>query len=214
MQIQLSWTDAETGSPRSPVLSTPIALGREFVLMPSVMEGQRVSRMVLSDDRVEPYHALIVERAGELLITSHGNAEVSVNGVVLPSSTLIDGDHIQLGPFQIQVRCSVEQPSPSASGRCNRMVGFLFKRRCDRTSSVGCPYCNQEHEENDSYFYEHRWYSNYGSYHSGQWGYSYYHDRDCYSYNPDTRNVDFTEADSAAFTQEGEIDYEQDVGAS
>ncbi|GAB4232208.1 MAG: hypothetical protein Kow00121_60340 [Elainellaceae cyanobacterium] len=219
MQIQLIWTDLETGSPRQPVLETPIALGREFTLMPGVIDGQRVSRIVLQDDRVDPFHALIIERDGELLITDQGSQTgVKINGVALPSSTLVDGDRLQLGPFQIQVDFSIKPNVANSvgqrSGQCNRMVGFLFKRRCERTSTAGCPDCETGQVNETPYFYEQRWYSGYGTYSHGHWGHNYYRDRDCYAYNPTTRSVDFTEADSAAFMQEGENDYEQNVGAS
>ncbi|HEY9660009.1 MAG TPA: FHA domain-containing protein, partial [Allocoleopsis sp.] len=104
MQIQLSWTDPETGTLRQPLLDTPVALGRDFTAMPGVLDGQRVSRVVLADDRVEPFQALIVEQDGELLISNQASRNpLQINDVVLPSSTLLDGDRIQIGAVQVQV---------------------------------------------------------------------------------------------------------------
>lgn len=243
MQIQLSWIDPVMQSLRQPVLETPVALGREFALMPGVIDGQRVSRIVLGDDRVEPYHALLTEQQGELLITDQGSRlGTKVNGVVLPGSTVLDGDQIQIGPFQIQIKLlngisgaqqtarfpetpaanstpafgtSVPSRTPvSGSERCDRMVGFLFKRRCDRTNRTNCPYCRGGELNTDPYFYDYSYYPGFGRYTHGHWGSSYYHHRDSYFYNPETGCVDFTEADNAAFAQEGDVDYEQDFGAS
>lgn len=93
-------------------------------------------------------------------------------------------------------------------GECERMVGFLFKRRCGRTDKTGCPHCNESYSEDYAYYGE------YGNYRSGNWGDNYYEDRDRYSYDPETGNVDFTEADSVSLDRESDADFERNMGAS
>jgi hypothetical protein len=91
---------------------------------------------------------------------------------------------------------------------CDRMVGFLFKRRCGRTDKTGCPHCNESYENDYAY------YSEYGNYGSGNWGHNYYQDRDRYYYDPEIGNVDFTEADSISLENESDADFERNMGAS
>ncbi len=88
------------------------------------------------------------------------------------------------------------------------MVGFLFKRRCGRTDTTGCPHCNPTYEEDYAY------YSGYGEYRSGYWGDRYYYNRDRYDYDPETGNIDFTEADTASLEDENDTDFETNMGAS
>lgn len=227
MQIQLRWTDPSTGNALQPQLETPVALGREFALMPGVLNGERVSRIVITDAGVEPYHALLVEQNGELIVTAQAG-EIRVNGVNLPSSTLFEGDRLQIGSVTLQVSLAGVpagaadagalaqanlQPGLTAVG-CNRRVGFLFQRRCGRTDPTGCPYCNGGQLEQDPYFYDRSLYPHYGDYSHDHWGGGYYANRDAYVYDPETYSVDFTEADSAPFESVADQDYEQNMGAS
>lgn len=256
VQIQLSWTEAETGLERQPLLEAPVALGREFDFMPSEVDGKPVSRMVLTHEQVDNYHALIQEQEGKLWIRDQGSrAGTKVNGVSLPYHQLRSGDRIQIGPFEIQVQLpaqgnlqnnwelvspAIAPPSPAVSstaaiagvasgsasmtnsepfgpdGTCDRMVGFLFKRRCGRTTTEGCPHCRngQVAADHDPYFYDYNLYPGYGYYGHGHWGHSYYSHRDRYFYNADNRSVDFTEADAAALEAETDTDYEMDLEAS
>jgi FHA domain len=210
VQIQLSWIDPATGKSQQPMLQVPIALGREFALMPSILEGKRVSRVVLDDDLVSGYHALIDFQDSLIIIDQNSTNGTKINGHQLPNSELRNSDRLQIGNYEISINLTATS-SVENSGKCDRMVGFLFKRRCDRTSSLGCTYC----ENNAPYFYqEYSYYPDYGNYNRGNWGYEYYHDRDCYSYNRDTGNVDFTEADNASLEMEGDEDFELDMGAS
>ena len=225
MRLQLTRTDLATGQSQTSVLETPIALGREFALMPGTLEGNRVSRMVLEDTEVADYHAMIDEQAeGLVIIDQSGGRGLRVNGVSTTTSPLQDGDHFQIGSYDLQVQLNPETAATSdeaagasafnSAGECDRKVGFLFPRRCGRTTTVGCPYCDSGQVNNDPYFYERSYYSGYGTYHSGYWGSNYYENRDSYSYNPETRNIDFTDADSASFEREADTDFEQDMGAS
>lgn len=226
MQIQLRWTNPVTGLHQQPRLETPVALGRDFTAMPGLMEGQRVSRIVLEDDRVDPFHALIREQAGELQIVDQGSRSgIYINGTRQSIARLSPGDRLQIGPFQIEfsqldsIDPDLRRSSPgSASWVCDRWIGFLVKRRCGRTNPDGCPYCQNGQGESDPYFYDYSYYPGYHTYSEGHWGDDYYSDRDRYSYDPGTRSVDFTEADSISFRdeteQDYEQDYEQDMGAS
>lgn len=213
MQIQLIWTDPSTGKSREPVLETPVALGRNFSQMPEEIEGNRVSRMVFSDIQISPYQALIQESFNNELVIVDQNSSTGteINGVRLPSSTLLDGDRIRIGSFEIQVRLGSSIRTGSDEG-CDRIVGFLFKRRCGRTDPTGCPHCQSGQINEDPYRNEYSYYSDYGRYEG--WGSYYYYRRDYYFYNRETHEVDFTDADSEAFERESETDFEVDFGAS
>ncbi|NJK34989.1 MAG: hypothetical protein HC919_08595 [Oscillatoriales cyanobacterium SM2_2_1] len=79
---------------------------------------------------------------------------------------------------------------------CDNIIGFLFPHRCGRTTTIGCPYCDQSNISQDDYFHP-------GAYHP------YQEDRKIY---PNFGNFDFTEADSNAFTSHES--YETELGAS
>ncbi|MBD0336780.1 MAG: hypothetical protein ICV62_14925 [Cyanobacteria bacterium Co-bin13] len=241
MRIQLTWTDP-SGQQRQPILETPIALGSDFDAMPNSHEGQRVSRLVLPDSAVAAYHALIEVRSETPLITTPAGQTVRINGLTLPMSTLFEGDVLQIGPFSLALNLSPAEASVSTAGSpgeptaaaamgmapvavsqneglgpegCDRKVGFLFKRRCGRTSREDCPYCNGGQSTNDPYFYdEYSAYPGYGTYSRGYWGHSYYAHRHDPGYYSGRGQADFTEADAAAFESENDQDYEMDMGAS
>jgi hypothetical protein len=237
VRIQLTWTDP-SGKQRQPILEPPIALGSRFEAMPIGHEGQRVTRLVLPDGSVADYHALIKVHNDIPLIIGQN---VQINGLTLPTSTLLEGDVVKIGPFSLQVSflpeeaaaSTISQPvgstvAPSAAmgvaplrtpdsepvgpEGCDRKVGFLFKRRCGRTSRVGCPHCDEGGLSSDPYFYEYNAYPGYGSYQQGSWGYTYsIHSQGGSS---GRGQADFTEADAAAFESESDQDYEMDMGAS
>ncbi|MGI2907174.1 FHA domain-containing protein [Tolypothrix sp. VBCCA 56010] len=203
MQIQLYWIDPNTGESRQPLLQTPVAIGREFSQMPQQSNAERVSRVVIQDDLIADYHALIDWQNQELIIIDQNTSSgIKINGVQLTNGSLRNGDRLQIGSSEIVVNFT------NTTWECDRMVGFLFKRRCGRTDKTGCPHCNESYEEDYAYYGE------YGNYRSGNWGHNYYEDRDRYSYNPETGNVDFTEADSVSLDQERDVDFERNMGAS
>ncbi|HEY9299826.1 MAG TPA: FHA domain-containing protein, partial [Phormidium sp.] len=114
MQIQLSWIDPATGERREPMLETPVALGREFASMPQEIDGNRVARIVLANEQVAEYHALIDVANGELIVVDQNSSTGTlINSVRLPSSTLIDGDRLQIGPYEIQLNPSSSQTTSS-----------------------------------------------------------------------------------------------------
>jgi type IV pilus assembly protein PilB len=83
MQIRLSWQNLETGEWRTPVLTLPIALGRVFERMPSTVNGEKVSRIVLTGERVSRFHGLITREQGNLMLTDTGSRNgILVNGIV------------------------------------------------------------------------------------------------------------------------------------
>lgn len=244
MRIQLIWTDP-SGEQHKPILETPIALGSNFDAMPASHEGQQVSRLVLPDDTIAPYHALIEVRNNTPLITTPSGQNVQINSLTLPMSTLFEGDVLQIGPFSLVLNLSpgeslagsaepavgistatISGASTAPQGEadlgaelgpegCDRKVGFLFKRRCGRTSRVGCPYCEDGQSTNDPYFYtEYNAYPGYGIYQRGYWGHDYYAHRYSSGYYSNQGRADFTEADAAAFESENDRDYEMDMGAS
>jgi hypothetical protein len=59
--IQLTWQELEsTRTQQKRVLETPVAMGRVLNAMPEVIDGIPVSRVVLNDNQIAGYHALIV----------------------------------------------------------------------------------------------------------------------------------------------------------
>ncbi|MDZ7958947.1 MAG: FHA domain-containing protein [Aulosira sp. DedQUE10] len=202
MQIQLSWIDPNSEERREPLLETPVVIGRTFQEMPQQIDEQRVSRITIEDDLIADYHALIDWQNQELIISDQNTSSgIKINGVQVTNGILADGDRITIGACEIVVNFT-----PTA-WECDRMVGFLFKRRCGRTDRTDCPYCEQSYED------DYAFYSEYGNYRSG-WGRDYYDDRDHYSYDPETGNVDFTEADAVSLEAERDADFESDMGAS
>jgi FHA domain len=213
LQIQLFWTDPNTGEARQPSLETPVAIGREFSQMPSEINGKRVARMVIKDDLIADYHALIDWQNQELTIVnqSSNSSSLKINNIETPSSSLNNSDRIQIGECEIVVNFTVPTATTTDVWECDRMVGFLFKRRCGRTDRTNCPDCNQT---DDPYYYDYEYYSGYGNYRSGRWGNNYYNERDRYCYDPESGNVDFTEADSICLENERDGDFETNMGAS
>lgn len=216
MRIQLQQTHLSTGVAKVSILETPIALGRSGDRIPPTLNGKPLARLLLPDESVAEYHALIVERGGQLVvIDQNSKAGLRVNSVPTTDSPLQSRDFIQIGPYQIEVDLNPPDTDfPDTAGECDRTVGFLVRKRCGRRLRAGCPNCDGAHENNDPYYYDRSYYPGYGYYGSGHWGYNHYYYRDSYSYNPETGNVDFTEADGASLGRELDADFEQDMGAS
>lgn len=202
MQIQLTWIDPNTGDRREPLLETPVTIGRQFAIMPGQIAENRVSRIVIEDDLMADYHALITTENQELIIidqdTSNG---IKINGVQSARGILQNSDRIQIGSTEIVIQIT-------SVWECDRMVGFLFKRRCGRTDTINCPHCNQTYTEDYAYYPE------YGSYRYG-WGSN--HNRDEFneaSKEENSDDPDFTEADGISLEEERNTDFETNMGAS
>jgi pSer/pThr/pTyr-binding forkhead associated (FHA) protein len=215
LQIQLRWIEPVTGKQLEPLFETPIAIGREWARMPQEIDGRQVSRVVLADELVADYHALIDWRDPDLMIVNQNSSSVTkINGLQSASSILLDSDRLQIGSCEIQVKLIGVAAPTTTQGECDRLIGFLFKRRCGRTDRTGCTYCDKPYENDDPYFYERSYYPGYGHYSHGSWGSQYYYDRDRYYYDPATGNVDFTDADNISLDDEMDVDFEHDMGAS
>lgn len=104
MQIRLSWQNLETGEWRTPVLTLPIALGRVFERMPSTVNGEKVSRIVLTGERVSRFHGLITREQGNLMVTDTGSRNgILVNGIVQTRCCIQEGDTLQIGQYNITI---------------------------------------------------------------------------------------------------------------
>ena len=101
------WEDPATGERKEPLLTVPIALGREFGRLPREIEGDRVCRVVLNSLEVSRYHALITFEQGRLVILDRGSSNgVIVNGQLQTHCQLEPGDTIQIGNYQIAIALS------------------------------------------------------------------------------------------------------------
>ncbi|MEP0801776.1 FHA domain-containing protein [Funiculus sociatus] len=117
LRLRLSWDDPATGERREPILSVPIALGREFNQMPGEINGHRVSRMVLNSLEVSRFHVLIEQDAGGVVVIDQNSSNGTfVNGQRQTRSILANGDTLQMGPYQIIVTFAASTPAPSPSG--------------------------------------------------------------------------------------------------
>jgi hypothetical protein len=201
LQVQLTWTNPNTGDRTEIFLDTPVAIGSQISTMPQQIGEKRVSLIEIDYDLVADYHALIDQQNQELIVIDQNTSNgIKINGVQSASGVLKNGDRIQIGSVEIVVNIG------DTAWECDRMVGFLFKRRCGRTDRTGCPYCNE------SYTQDYAYYPDYGSYRYG-WGSSYYRESS-YSYESETDNVDFTEADGESLEDERNTDFETNMGAS
>ncbi|MEM7724909.1 MAG: FHA domain-containing protein [Cyanobacteria bacterium P01_A01_bin.45] len=237
MQVKLTWQDPNTGEVKTPVLKAPIAIGRNFSRMPEEINSEKVVKIVIDDDLIADYHFLIDWQNSELVATnqyilsdintSHGISNGNISG-----KKLQDGDRLNISACEITIHFLnspiLEESSSSESNsnpskiqenieqefRCERMIGFLVKRRCDRTDRTGCEYCNDINDTITTYEYDYAYYENYGDYSSASWGENYYQERHKYSYDPKSGNVDFTEADAESFTTEKDSEFEVNFDAS
>jgi pSer/pThr/pTyr-binding forkhead associated (FHA) protein len=104
MQIRLTWEDPVTGERKEPLLTVPIAFGREFSQLPVELAGERVCRILLTSLEVSRYHAAIVLEEGQLVIIDRDSANgLLVNGEKQTHCPIAPGDTIQIGPYQIAI---------------------------------------------------------------------------------------------------------------
>src|SRR6476469_10854395 len=112
------WTEITTGEERQPILETPIAIGRDFAQMPAEIDGRRVSRIVLDNTQVADYHALIdVSNHDLVIIDQNTSTGTLINGVRLPSSTLVENDRLQIGAYELQIKTRTPVAS-NHEGQC------------------------------------------------------------------------------------------------
>jgi pSer/pThr/pTyr-binding forkhead associated (FHA) protein len=104
MQISLTWEDPATGERRSPVLNTPIAIGREFAQLPSKIADRRVSRIQLNDEQISRFHVLLDEENGLLLVTDNQSSNgIEINGSKQLRGYLTAGDRLTIGSYVLTV---------------------------------------------------------------------------------------------------------------
>jgi pSer/pThr/pTyr-binding forkhead associated (FHA) protein len=104
MQISLTWEDPVTGELRSPVLNTPIAIGREFSQLPSEIAERRVSRVQLTDGQISRFHVLLDEENGLLLVTDNQSINgLEINGIKQLRGYLKAGDRLGIGSYVLTI---------------------------------------------------------------------------------------------------------------
>ncbi|NJM64310.1 MAG: FHA domain-containing protein [Acaryochloris sp. RU_4_1] len=108
-QVRLSWQDPVTGEQRTPLLTCPITLGREFACMPVELHGQRVARIVLNSSQVSRYHTLIEWVQGHIRITDQNSSNGTwINGVLQTSCHISSGDLLKIGPYEITLMFTLD----------------------------------------------------------------------------------------------------------
>ncbi len=104
------WEDPATGERREPLLTVPIALGREFERLPAEIDGQRVCRVVLNSLEVSRYHALITSDGNRSIVLDRDSSNgVLVNGQQQKQCEIVPGDIIQIGNYQISIAIESNQ---------------------------------------------------------------------------------------------------------
>ncbi|HWE94478.1 MAG TPA: hypothetical protein VG269_10980 [Tepidisphaeraceae bacterium] len=131
----------------------------------------------------------------------------------------------------------------STGATCQETTGFLFKHACPRPATVQCDSCqklvcelhasgangtanycttcakrlskanpsaNSDYDPYDPYWYSGWHYRGYGYYGPGYWGHSYVTG----NAGPVHDSRDFTEADTAAVSAEGDAAFENEIGGS
>jgi pSer/pThr/pTyr-binding forkhead associated (FHA) protein len=103
-QIQLSWEDPITGDSRNPSLTVPVAMGREFSQMPSELNGERVSRLVLNSAEISRFHLLIVWENNQFWVMDQKSQNgIFINGQREQKAVLKNGDILQIAPYEIRI---------------------------------------------------------------------------------------------------------------
>jgi pSer/pThr/pTyr-binding forkhead associated (FHA) protein len=123
VQIRLLWEDPVTGESKEPLLTVPIALGREFERLPDNLEGERVCRIVLNSLEVSRYHASIELQQDKLVIIDRGSSNgIIVNGQKQTQSQIEPGDTIQIGNYQISIALPSTTPKVPSQIRFNSVT--------------------------------------------------------------------------------------------
>ncbi len=111
------WEDPVTGERKDPLLTVPIALGREFDRLPSHIDNRRVCRIVLNSLEVSRYHASIELEGDRLTIVDRASSNgVFINGQQQTRSYIAPGDTIQIGNYQLALAAPLPGSIVSNSG--------------------------------------------------------------------------------------------------
>jgi pSer/pThr/pTyr-binding forkhead associated (FHA) protein len=117
------WEDPVTGESKAPLLTVPIALGREFERLPDILDTQRVCRIVLNSLEVSRYHASIELQQDKLTIIDRGSSNgIVVNGQKQTQSQIEPGDTIKIGNYQISIALPTTTPAISSQIRFNSVT--------------------------------------------------------------------------------------------
>jgi pSer/pThr/pTyr-binding forkhead associated (FHA) protein len=117
------WEDPVTGESKEPLLTVPIALGREFERLPDSLEGQRVCRIVLNSLEVSRYHASIEIQQDKLIIIDRGSSNgIIINGQKQSQIQIEPGDTIQIGNYQISIALPSTTPKIPSQIRFNSVT--------------------------------------------------------------------------------------------
>lgn len=103
MYVQLMWEDPATGELKQPLLTPPIAIGRDTEQMPEELGDIPVSRLELADNQISRYHALITVANNQLYITDQSTNGTFLNGrPIRPGiQPLSSQDTLRIGPYKI-----------------------------------------------------------------------------------------------------------------
>ena len=108
--IQLIWEDPITNELKQPLLTPPIAIGREVKQIPEPFTYKSVSRLKLSHRQVSRFHALITLANNQLYITDRSANGTFLNGQRISKTSLpfYPHDTIRIGPYKITARLTTE----------------------------------------------------------------------------------------------------------
>ncbi|MBD2179021.1 FHA domain-containing protein [Pseudanabaena sp. FACHB-1998] len=115
--VQLSWLEINTNQPQSLQLSLPIAIGKDQNSLPTSLDSNQVSPLVLSDRSVSRYHALLMYHQGKVVVIDQNSTNgVLVNGSLVERSAelhkvLGSGDRLTFGRYEVTI--SFDLPSTS-----------------------------------------------------------------------------------------------------
>lgn len=101
--IQLTWEDPITNELQQPLLTAPIAIGREIEAVPQKLSDESVSRLKLASKQVSRFHALITIANNQLYITDHSANGTFLNGRRISKNTqpFSSKDTLRIGPYKI-----------------------------------------------------------------------------------------------------------------
>ncbi|MEM9267039.1 MAG: FHA domain-containing protein [Cyanobacteria bacterium P01_F01_bin.13] len=101
--IQFNWEDPTTGASQQASRQLPVAIGREAVKMPTVLEHLPVSHLELIHQQVSRCHAVISMVNRQLYITDQSANGTFLNGrpIQQTGQMFTSKDTIRIGPFKL-----------------------------------------------------------------------------------------------------------------
>ena len=126
--IQLTWEDPITNELQQPLLSAPIAIGREIEPIPQKISNESVSRLKLASKQVSRFHALITVANNQLYITDRSANGTFLNGrrISKTAQPFSNKDTLRIGPYKIMA--TIKADSDLNATELNRdQTGFPHK---------------------------------------------------------------------------------------